>query len=117
LAPEWVWASPPEWVWVSAPEWVWASAPEWVWALAPEWVWASAPEWVWALAPEWVWVLAPEWVWASALDLVPVLRIPAADPGAAKLAQASAAALELEWVQVGAAVPYRHWVLQEKEHH
>ena len=56
-------------------------------------------------------------MWASALDLVLVLRIPAADPAAAGLVQASAAALELEWVRVVAAVPYRRLVLQEKAHH
>jgi hypothetical protein len=49
--------------------------------------------------------------------LVLVLRIPAADPAAAGLVQASVVALELEWVQVVAAVPYRHRIFQEKAHH
>ena len=54
-------------------------------------------------------------MWAS--DLVLVLRIPVVDPAAAGLVQASAVALELDWVQVVAAVPYRHRVLQEEAHH
>ena len=62
-----------------------------------------------------MWALQWEWVWAS--DLVLVIRISAADPVVAGLVEASAAAaLELEWVQVLAAVPYRHRVLQEKAH-
>jgi hypothetical protein len=49
--------------------------------------------------------------------LVLVLRIPAADPAAAGLVQASTVALELDWVQVVAAVQYLHRVLQEEAHH
>jgi hypothetical protein len=59
-------------------------------------------------------------VWASASDLVLVLRIRAADPAAAGLIQASAAALESERVRAVAAVsvvPYQHRVVQEKAHH
>jgi hypothetical protein len=69
---------------------------------------------------EWLRVSALEvvWVWASASDLVLVFRVPATDPVSAGLFQASAAAaLELEWVQVVVAVPYRHPVVQEKAHH
>jgi hypothetical protein len=73
----------------------------------------STLEWLRVSALEVVWV----WVWASASDLVLVFRIPATDPVSAGLFQASAAALELEWVQVVAAVPYRHRVLQKKAHH
>jgi hypothetical protein len=53
-------------------------------------------------------------------NIVLVLRIPAADPAAAGLVQASAAALESEQVRVVAAVsvvPYQHRVVQEKARH
>jgi len=65
---------------------------------------------------EWLRVSALEVVWASASGLVLVFRIPATDPVSAGLFQASAA-LELVWVQVVAAVPYPHPVVQEKAHH